>query len=129
YRKHFGPTRHSFDAAGLHVIGMDPLWPQQWEPWAFTDELLDFLREHLAAVPPEVPIVVFNHFPLNAGYPFVNNRDDFWDVVEPYRVRVAFAGHTHGLKLWTYNGITQLVGRSEEHTSELQSRFELVCRL
>ena len=111
YRKHFGPTRHSFDAAGLHLVGMDPLWPQQWEPWAFTDELLDFLREDLAAVPPEVPIVVFNHFPLNAGYPFVNNRDDFWDVVEPYRVRVAFAGHTHGLKLWTYNGITQLVGR------------------
>lgn len=111
YRKHFGPTRHSFDAAGLHLIGMDPLWPQQWEPWAFTDKLLDFLREDLAAVSADVPIVVFNHFPLNAGYPFVNNRDEFWDVVEPYRVRVAFAGHTHGLKLWTYNGITQLVGR------------------
>lgn len=111
YRKHFGPARHSFDAAGLHLVGLGPLWPQQWEPWAFTEELLDFLREDLAAVPADVPIVLFNHFPLNAGYAFVNNRDDFWDVIEPYRVRVAFAGHTHGLKLWTYNGITQLVCR------------------
>src|SRR5438105_10587625 len=30
---------------------------------------------------------------------------------------------------YSYEEIAQYVGRSEEHTSELQSRVELVCRL
>src|SRR5207249_8485206 len=29
----------------------------------------------------------------------------------------------------TYRGLVMLLMRSEEHTSELQSRFDLVCRL
>src|SRR5690349_23102384 len=29
----------------------------------------------------------------------------------------------------TYTGTTSIIGRSEEHTSELQSRRDLVCRL
>src|SRR2546429_1775649 len=30
---------------------------------------------------------------------------------------------------WAYPGCTERAGRSEEHTSELQSRLHLVCRL
>src|SRR2546428_9382784 len=30
---------------------------------------------------------------------------------------------------WTRNGLQAIRGRSEEHTSELQSRSDLVCRL
>src|SRR5699024_11255025 len=32
-------------------------------------------------------------------------------------------------KLWAFKSHTLLYMRSEEHTSELQSRFDLVCRL
>src|SRR5699024_12875977 len=34
-------------------------------------------------------------------------------------------GHTTGFR----NNLTYIYARSEEHTSELQSRFDLVCRL
>src|SRR3712207_8938344 len=41
------------------------------------------------------------------------------------RIRRAVEGHLHGHLLERY----ELRGRSEEHTSELQSRQYLVCRL
>src|SRR5207249_6914238 len=34
-----------------------------------------------------------------------------------------------GDTLWYFSNIASRAGRSEEHTSELQSRFDLVCRL
>src|SRR2546422_4583055 len=37
-----------------------------------------------------------------------------------------FAGHAHLIRA---RGVTGAFGRSEEHTSELQSRLHLVCRL
>src|SRR4030042_1933861 len=37
--------------------------------------------------------------------------------------------HEHGIKVATDTGFHRLITRSEEHTSELQSRLHLVCRL
>src|SRR5438067_7311894 len=34
-----------------------------------------------------------------------------------------------GITLWLYSNSSISLPRSEEHTSELQSRFDLVCRL
>src|SRR5690606_39957237 len=41
----------------------------------------------------------------------------------------AFGGRDHTTVLHACRKIKQLEGRSEEHTSELQSREKLVCRL
>src|SRR5438067_718834 len=46
--------------------------------------------------------------------------------------RVCSVHMLRGLYLWTFDGYENFGGnfvRSEEHTSELQSRFDLVCRL
>src|SRR2546430_10214164 len=40
----------------------------------------------------------------------------------------AFTKYSHGPSLWDSNG-KPVIGRSEEHTSELQSQSNLVCRL
>src|SRR5699024_11552561 len=58
-------------------------------------------------------------------------------ILNPYRL----LGHSHGVRQRRVRdakeerqvigptGFISLSGRSEEHTSELQSRFDLVCRL
>src|SRR5699024_12376094 len=47
------------------------------------------------------------------------------DVVQVIQV----AGGRHGLAVGCLDGVAGSKARSEEHTSELQSRFDLVCRL
>src|SRR5207249_7335471 len=44
-------------------------------------------------------------------------------------LRARLIDQIDGGLLWKGNGADILLGRSEEHTSELQSRFDLVCRL
>ena len=54
---------------------------------------------------------------LNEGFSCENTRI-------PYVPSVTAIGHT-----CLYTGSVPSIHRSEEHTSELQSRFDLVCRL
>ena len=112
YHKHFGPTRYSFDAAGLHLIAMDPMVSQQWPPWNFGDPLLSFLRKDLEQVPADTPIVLFDHYPLDDTRFYVCNEDALHALIEPYRVRMIFAGHIHYRQVYQYNGLTQIVGNA-----------------
>src|SRR5437868_11170004 len=43
-------------------------------------------------------------------------------------IRISAISRTRSRHVWMSNGDSS-VARSEEHTSELQSRFDLVCRL
>src|SRR2546422_6399910 len=43
--------------------------------------------------------------------------------------REVAAVQAQAISLWTPRGLFDAVARSEEHTSELQSRLHLVCRL
>src|SRR5207249_9187712 len=50
----------------------------------------------------------------------------------PIGISQQFARHDHQVRLTRFQnsiGLLRLGNRSEEHTSELQSRFDLVCRL
>src|SRR5207249_6665006 len=53
----------------------------------------------------------------------IANVTFIWSSDDPLTATVDAAGHIVGIK----SGTTAI--RSEEHTSELQSRFDLVCRL
>src|SRR2546422_8306115 len=60
-----------------------------------------------------------------AGYPFTKNTAVPFEFMIQYRVYRS--GFTDPLDPTSSAGV--LVDRSEEHTSELQSRLHLVCRL
>lgn len=111
YEHHLGATRYSFDAAGLHVAGLDPLAMQEWA-WYFDEDLLAWLDEDLAGVPDGTPIVVFLHFPLSHNWNYVPNGDDLLRVIDRYPVRAIFGGHTHVPSVLKYNGVTQVIGDS-----------------
>src|SRR5690554_7051037 len=49
-------------------------------------------------------------------------------LIRPVNTLLVFTGRRPG-RLHARPGLTRLVARSEEHTSELQSRPHLVCRL
>lgn len=112
YHDRFGPAHHSFDAAGLHVLAMDPLVSQQWPAWQFSEGLLEFIDDDLSRVPRGTPIVLFNHFPLSEDWFYVNNYERLLELIQPYQVRVAFAGHTHHRQIRRFNGLTQVVGNA-----------------
>src|SRR5207249_8832291 len=77
---------------------------------------------------------------MNAYDPELNYGPAFFDVRHNFVLSASFAlpygRDTQGASLanavlggWMVGGIFQARSRSEEHTSELQSRFDLVCRL
>src|SRR5699024_12860963 len=53
---------------------------------------------------------------------------DIPEAVEQYLRQEALRVH-QVLRLGVYSRVDFILNRSEEHTSELQSRFDLVCRL
>ena len=110
YRRNFGPTHYSFDAAGLHVIAIDPLESQEWPAFQVGQRLLDYIRADLEKVPHDVPIVMVSHFPISDNWLYINNVDELLRVIEPYRVRFMFSGHAHRREVRKFNGFTHLVG-------------------
>src|SRR5699024_6120149 len=58
------------------------------------------------------------------------HQDKVWDPIKDFRMMKANTDHFFSLWRSAKPTIAQVQGyaRSEEHTSELQSRFDLVCR-
>src|SRR6266513_1858315 len=98
---------------------------------AALDDTVDApLAELLAATPvvtrdPEL-LVALVHLPVapDSSYP----RSDGWMVPVTAMTGYARAREAAELSLWRQS-LALIAARSEEHTSELQSRFDLVCRL
>lgn len=111
YRRLLGPAHYSFDAAGLHVIGLDPVVSQEWD-FHFGAEVMQWLADDLADAPADTPIVIFSHFPLSNKWHYAMNAEELYEAIEPYPVRLLLSGHTHSQSLLHFNGLTQLVGDS-----------------
>ncbi|AYY11827.1 hypothetical protein EF847_02920 [Actinobacteria bacterium YIM 96077] len=111
YDHYLGRTRYSFNAAGFHVVGLDPLVMQEWG-WYFDRELLDWLERDLKHAPKDVPILLFLHFPLGNDWNYVHNDDELLRVIGPYPVRGIFTGHAHITRISAYNGATEVLGNS-----------------
>ena len=77
YRHFIGPDYYSFNAGGVHFVGLntadnDDLWY-----YGHVDSTqLAWLARDLAHVPPDVPIVTFNHIPLASGMPSLAGIQD-----------------------------------------------------
>lgn len=106
YRSLFGPARYSFDAGGMHFVGLDPMNLLQ-EPGHFGGSGLAWLKRDLDRVPAGVPIVLMSHFPFGVDNYYVSDQDRLLSLLEPYNVRVIFAGHIHAEQVHRFNGMTQ----------------------
>lgn len=107
YEELFGPTRYSFDAGGMHFVGLDPSHLLQ-EPGGFGAGGIAWLTSDLDRVPPDVPIILMCHFPFGGANYYVSDQERLLEVVARYNVRAILAGHVHTQRLGRFNGTTQL---------------------
>lgn len=87
YRARLGPTYYSFTRGGLHFVGLDTVdIADLWYYGHVDDGQLAWLKADLAAVPPDVPVVTFNHIPLASAAEMVKGYTD--DGPAPSTLRV-----------------------------------------
>src|SRR5687768_18290037 len=69
---------------------------------------------------------LFRSYRIRFGFPDGNA----WELDDPYRFAPTLGEvDLHLIGEGTHERLYDVLGRSEEHTSELQSRLHLVCRL
>ena len=103
YREQFGQTPYAFDAAGLHVVALDPTQLLQ-EPGFFAREQLAWLRRDLLRA--RRPSIVFVHYPVGGDNFYVGNQDALLDAIAGTEVRAVFAGHIHREEVAVQDGAT-----------------------
>jgi outer membrane protein assembly factor BamB len=107
YRSLFGPSRYSFDFAGMHFVALDPSHLLQ-EPGGFGEPGIRWLTRDLDRVAPGVPIVLLCHFPFGGDNYYVSDQERLLALLDRYNVRAVFAGHVHAEEVQRFNGLTQL---------------------
>lgn len=77
YRHYLGPDYYSFTAGGVHFVGVNSADHDDLRYYGHVDSTqLRWLERDLAAVPPGVPVVTFNHIPFASGMPALAGIDD-----------------------------------------------------
>src|SRR5699024_5965868 len=114
------PDRHSLD-------GLEQRWSAEWADQDLYAFDRGAAREDVFAIDTPPPTVSGS---LHVGHVFSYTQTDVLARYQRMRGKSVF--YPMG---WDDNGlpterrVQNYFGRSEEHTSELQSRFDLVCRL
>ena len=68
YRHYRGPNYYSFTWGGVHFLGLDTVDYDDLRYHGHVDELqVEWIRTDVAALPPEMPVVIFNHIPFIGG--------------------------------------------------------------
>lgn len=100
-------VRH-LDIDGLRVILADTTTHQQevarWSPRALVE-----LKTALDSAGP-LPCVLVTHFPMGEGFYYVENQQDFEDVLATRPISLHLTGHTHRQVLTRVNRRDQLEG-------------------
>lgn len=105
FARRFGPRYRSFDHNGVHFVLLDSSIDA--ETHGHLDRaMLDWLAADLAQVGRDRPVLVFAHHPI-AYYAsrFIDNDEDFLEVIAPYNVAGVFTGHGHLHLEWAHNGV------------------------
>ncbi len=119
---HFrGPDYYSFSANGVHFVGLNTVDIDDTHYYGHVDSLqLEWLSRDLAAIPPGMPVVTFNHIPFFTAMETVNgymdeppapsiitvngksayrhtvsNAADVLARIKPHPYPIALGGHLH----------------------------------
>ena len=77
YRHYMGPDYYSFTAGGVHFVGLNTADNDDLRYYGHVDSTqLKWLERDLAQVPPNVPVVTFNHIPFASGMPALAGVED-----------------------------------------------------
>src|SRR3712207_4373501 len=80
------------------------------------------LREQVVSFPPQ-PVITEDNLVINIDTVI------YFQVTDPKAASYEIADYIAAIEQLTVTTLRNVIGRSEEHTSELQSRQYLVCRL
>jgi len=114
YRSVFGSGTHgdgwySFDVKGVHVIALVNTLALEKLGHLGTDQL-DFVRNDVAGLSSDTPIVVFSHIPLFAMYPtwgwFTHDSMEALSYMKRFSSVTCLNGHVHQLMSKTEGNIT-----------------------
>ena len=77
YRQYFGPDYYSFTYGGVHFIGLNTISPDDSAYYGDVDSVqMAWLKQDLAHVPADMPIVTFNHIPFFSSWPTLTGYDE-----------------------------------------------------
>jgi outer membrane protein assembly factor BamB/predicted phosphodiesterase len=119
----FGADRFVFEHAGYRFIGMHqgPLMKMGDGHWAPQD--VRWLREQLAATPPQQPIVFITHYPIDDG---IANWFVVLDLLKAHNTQVVLCGHGHASRGMLFEGIPGVMGRSNLRARQAVGGYNVV---
>ena len=102
-KKKHGSLSYTFEKSGVVFIGLWSKFDPKGKPaQPLTKEALDYLREQLAKLPREKPVVIFTHLCHDA----MTNRDELVDTIGKSNVIMVLGGHYHYSSVNQYRGLT-----------------------
>ena len=89
-------TSCHFVIKGVHFIGIDPGFGKNFRKGAVSPKVMEGLKETVAAIPGDEPIIVFCHYPLaKAVKARLQNADDVLALFEGKKLLAAVGAHHH----------------------------------
>jgi outer membrane protein assembly factor BamB len=102
------PLRQSWDYENVHFVTLDST--VLLEHWGHIPrEQLDWLKDDLAKVGPDKPVVIGFHHWVGRESVQIDNEAELLDVVRPYNVVLWLQGHGHSDIEWNVNGVPAMM--------------------
>jgi len=94
---HLGRLNYHFEHQGWQFIGLDTSEGMKSQRVNAPKATFDWLDEHLPKLDQKKPTVIFTHFPLGFGVPFIlQNANDILKRFLPFNLQAVYSGHYHG---------------------------------
>jgi len=99
---------YAFTNQGITFIALDSSFP--FSQYGLIDpSQLPWLKDTLAKIPSEQPIIIFFHHPIMPSRNFLIGRDALLEILRPYNVVLFITGHGHSNQTWQVDGINSIM--------------------
>ena len=112
----FGAERFDFEHGGIRFFGFNTGPIIRMMDGHISPADIEWLRQELATLPKEQPVVLVTHYPLRDED--VDNWCDLTNVVRRYNIKAFIGGHYHSNRLYSYDGIPAFICRSNLRDAE-----------
>ena len=129
YEDLLGPCRYSFNAGGIHFLVVPMIEGWDFTPKYAEDEIAEWIRNDLALVKPNQPVMVFSHMIFHAKNEseagLVIGKTNPLNLKEACNFKGFFYGHVHNTYTST-NGGVPLVTTSNPNKGGIDHSPEIV---